>query len=223
MIATRWLNIPGWCRQLARDSDRSRGMERTTVSMATSEGTQLNRMQMARALREGADAEIGRTDERIHPTLARNNLSDSGLRHFGASVTLAMLVASTLTGAQITTIRADSRQLTTSARHITGSIPGITGPATGDPVSGHQSTKDTNQEQQIMFGKIASVVTVAVGIATTMASADGPELIIDGGFETAVFGGCTNPCATSCGFSIAPWTRGGFITEDLVRNTTQAP
>ena len=74
-----------------------------------------------------------------------------------------------------------------------------------------------------MFGKIASVVTVAVGIATTMASADGPELIIDGGFETAVFGGCTNPCYTSCGFSIAPWTRGGFITEDLVRNTTQAP
>ena len=74
-----------------------------------------------------------------------------------------------------------------------------------------------------MFSKIARAAIVAIGIATTTASADGPELIIDGGFETAVFGGCPNECFTSCGFGIAPWIRGGFYTEDLYRNTDQGP
>ena len=47
----------------------------------------------------------------------------------------------------------------------------------------------------------------------------GPELIVNGGFEDAVFGGCPNSCSTSCGFSVAGWDRGGYITEDLLRNT----
>jgi hypothetical protein len=50
-------------------------------------------------------------------------------------------------------------------------------------------------------------------------SRTGPELIFNGGFEDAVFGGCPNACATSCGFSVSGWDRGGLITEDLVRNT----
>ena len=54
-------------------------------------------------------------------------------------------------------------------------------------------------------------------------AADGPELLVDGGFEGAVFAGCPNPCFTSCGFGIAPWSRGGFYTEDLVRNSDASP
>ncbi len=47
----------------------------------------------------------------------------------------------------------------------------------------------------------------------------GQELVADGGFEGAVWGGCPNACTTSCGFSINPWTRiGGSIMTDLLLN-----
>ena len=99
-----------WCRQGARDVDRSRRMERSTEPKASSDGTRLNRVQMARALREGAGAEDGRGAEERTASVERNWSMDSGLRRVGASVTLGVLLASTLTGGRITALRADFLQ-----------------------------------------------------------------------------------------------------------------
>jgi hypothetical protein len=46
---------------------------------------------------------------------------------------------------------------------------------------------------------------------------DGRELLFDGDFEQATFGGCPNPCFTSCNFPLPGWQH-GWATEDLIRN-----
>ncbi|NBQ15268.1 MAG: hypothetical protein EBU31_11860, partial [Proteobacteria bacterium] len=147
-------------------------MEGTTGTKATSDGTRLNRMQMVRALREGADAESGRTGERRPWIAEHKHRGDRGLRQVGASVTLAMLVASTLTSARITTLRADSLGHTAAATGHGGSIPGSPSPSVGSAGPGQSLIQDTNQEQQKMFSKIAGVTaTIAVGASVTVAGA----------------------------------------------------
>jgi hypothetical protein len=147
-------------------------MEGPTGTKATSDGTRLNRMQMARALREGADAEGGRTGEYRHWNADHNQRGNRGLRRFGASVTLAMLVASTLTSARITTLCTDSLVHTAAASGHGGSIPGSPSPSVGSEGTCQSLIQDTNQEQQKMFSKIAGVTAaIAVGASVTVAGA----------------------------------------------------
>jgi hypothetical protein len=48
---------------------------------------------------------------------------------------------------------------------------------------------------------------------------ESPNLVANGGFEAADFGGCPRACYTSCGFGLDSWTRGpSSISVDLVRN-----
>jgi hypothetical protein len=51
----------------------------------------------------------------------------------------------------------------------------------------------------------------------------GPDLVVNGGFESAEFIGCPNQCFTSCGFTMAGWQRGDGRTEDLFLNSDAKP
>jgi hypothetical protein len=76
----------------------------------------------------------------------------------------------------------------------------------------------TAMEINAHSGAGAAILSIILG-ATAVAS-EGPNLIANGGFEDAVFGGCPNDCFTSCGFAIQHWHRPAwFYTEDLFRNT----
>jgi hypothetical protein len=180
-IAGAWRNFRDAHRQHAVGADRSRRMDATPGS---NDGTRLTRAQMVRALREGAEhgADSGAVPGTGRPGAGDgavgehgrrgNGPSDATLRHVGASVTLAMLVAGTLIGARITEIPAESAHLAHAGNGRNGSIPGTPGPSEGDAVSSHPSTKDTNQEQQKMFSKIAGVTAaIAVGASVTVAGA----------------------------------------------------
>jgi hypothetical protein len=160
-------------------------MEGSTGTKATSDGTRLNRMQMARALREGADAEGVRTGEHRPWNAEHNQRGERGLRQFGASVTLAMLLASTLTSARITTLRADSLGRMAAASGHGGSIPGSPSPSVGSAGTGQSLIQDTNQEQQKMFSKITGVTAaIAVGASVTVAGAQNAAVqwkVSDGG------------------------------------------
>ncbi len=148
-------------------------MERSTEPKATSDGARLNRVQMARALREGAGAEDGRGAEQRITSVGRNWRMDSGLRRVGASVTLGVLLASTLTGGRITALRADFLQHAAAGGGGGGSIPGSPGPSVGSDGQSHSPIQDTNQEQQKkMFSKLTGVTAaIAVGASVTVAGA----------------------------------------------------
>jgi hypothetical protein len=148
-------------------------MERSTEPKATSDGTRLNRVQMARALREGAGAEDGRGAEQRMASVERNWSMDGGLRRVGARVTLGVLLASTLTGGRITALRADFLRHATAGGGGGGSIPGSPGPSVGSDGQGHSPIQDTNQEQQKkMFSKLTGVTAaIAVGASVTVAGA----------------------------------------------------
>ena len=148
-------------------------MERSTEPKATSDGARLNRVQMARALREGAGAEDGRGAEERTASVERNWSMDSGLRRVGARVTLGVLLASTLTGGRITALRADFLQRATAGGGGGGSIPGSPGPSVGSDGQSHSPIHDTNQEQQKkMFSKLTGVTAaIAVGASVTVAGA----------------------------------------------------
>ena len=148
-------------------------MERSTEPKATSDVARLNRVQMARALREGAGAEDGRGAEQRMASVERNWSMDGGLRRVGARVTLGVLLASTLTGGRITALRADFLQHTVAGGGQGGSIPGSPGPSVGIAGQGHSPIQDTNQEQQkTMFSKLTGVTAaIAVGASVTVAGA----------------------------------------------------
>jgi hypothetical protein len=161
-------------------------MERSTEPKATSDGARLNRVQMARALREGAGAEDGRGAEQRMASVERNWSMDGGLRRVGASVTLGVLLASTLTGGRITALRADFLQHAVAGGGEGGSIPGSPGPSVGSDGQGHSPIQDTNQEQQKkMFSKLTGVTAaIAVGASVTVAGAQNTAVqwrVEDGG------------------------------------------
>ena len=147
-------------------------MERSTGTKATSDGTRLNRVQMARALREGVGAVDGRDAERRIASAERKWIMDSGLRRVGASVTLGVLLASTLTGGRITALRADFLQHAAAGGGPGGSIPGSPGPSVGSDGKSHSPIQDTNQEQQKkMFSKLTGVTAaISVGIISMNSS-----------------------------------------------------
>ena len=148
-------------------------MERSTGTKATSDETRLNRVQMARALREGVSAEDGPEAEQRMAGVERNRSADSGLRRVGARVTLGVLLASTLTGGRITALRADFLQHAVAGGGEGGSIPGSPGPSVGSDGQSHLPIQDTNQEQQKkMFSKLTGVTAaIAVGASVTVAGA----------------------------------------------------
>ena len=161
-------------------------MERSTETKATSDGARLNRVQMARALREGAGAEDGRGAEQRMVSVERNWSMDGGLRRAGASVTLGILLASTLTGGRITALRADFLRHAAAGASQGGSIPGSPGPSVGSDGQGHSPIQDTNQEQQkTMFSKLTGVTAaIAVGASVTVAGAQNAAVqwkVEDGG------------------------------------------
>ena len=161
-------------------------MERSTEPKATSDGARLNRVQMARALREGAGAEDGRGAEQRIASAERKWSMDSGLRRVGASVTLGVLLASTLTGGRITALRADFLQHAAAGGGRGGSIPGSPGPSVGSDGKSHSPIQDTNQEQQKkMFSKLTGVTAaIAVGTSVTVAGAQNAAVqwrVSDGG------------------------------------------
>jgi hypothetical protein len=148
-------------------------MEGSTVTKATSDGTRLNRLQMARALREGAGVEDERGAEQRMASVGRNSSVGRGLRRVGASVTLGVVLTSTLTASRITALRADFLQHAAAGGGRGGSIPGSPGPSVGSDGQDHSPIQDTNQEQQTkMFSKLTGVTAaIAVGASVTVAGA----------------------------------------------------
>lgn len=77
--------------------------------------------------------------------------------------------------------------------------------------------------------KTASITTsgalfLSLAITTPSMASEGPNLLVNGGFEDSVFQGCTNDCFASCWFVIHGWDRGPYYyAEDLVRNSNDAP
>ena len=187
-------NLAKWCRLCVRVVDRSPRMERNTDNSATvaagltSTGV-LTRGQMARALREGVvgEARPGGTDGgAISRVGVRKYINNIDLRISGGCVTLAMLMAATITVAPTAGIPRNSANPTSSAPKVAGSIPRTPGPSVGDGNSVHPYVSDVNQgHQKKMLNKITSVTAAAVvGIAATVAGAQSTAVqwkVEDGG------------------------------------------
>ena len=160
-------------------------MERNTDNSArvaggpTSTGV-LTRGQMARALREGALGEVrsggtggGVTTGAISRVNVRKYINNKDLRTSCGGVTLAMLMAATITVAPTAGIPRNSANVPSSGPQPAGSIPRTPSPSVGDGNSVHPYVSDVNQgHQKKMLNKITSVTAAAVvGIAATVAGA----------------------------------------------------
>ena len=173
-------------------------MERNTDNSArvagglTSTGV-LTRGQMARALREGSldEARSGGTGGGvIAGAISRVDvlkyLNKRDLRSSCGCVTLAMLMAATITVAPTAGIPRNSANVPSSGPQPAGSIPRTPSPSVGDGNSVHPYVSDVNQgHQKKMLNKITSVTAAAVvGIAATVAGAQSAAVqwrVEDGG------------------------------------------
>lgn len=77
---------------------------------------------------------------------------------------------------------------------------------------------------RVLAASFPALTIAALAVSASMAGTCGdpilgPELVLNGSFESASYSGCANSCFASCGFSVANWIRGGFYTEDLARNS----
>ena len=153
-------NLAKWFRLCERLVDRSPRMERNTDTGAmvaggpTSTGV-LTRGQMARALREGVvgEARPGGTDGGAIATAlsrvdVRKYINNIDLRISGGCVTLAMLMAATITVAPTAGIPGNSANVPSSGLQPAGSIPRTPGPSVGDGNSIHPYVSDVNQGHQ---------------------------------------------------------------------------
>jgi len=191
-------NLAKWFRLCERLVDRSPCMERNTDKSArvaggpTSTGV-LTRGQMARALREGGlgEARSGGTGGGvIAGAISRVDvlkyLNNRDLRSGCGCVTLAMLMAATITVAPTAGIPRNSANVPSSGPQPAGSIPRTPSPSVGDGNSVHPYVSDVNQgHQKKMLNKITGVTAAAVvGIAATVAGAQSAAVqwrVEDGG------------------------------------------
>ena len=191
-------NLAKWFRLCVRLVDRSPRMERNTdigatvVGGPTSTGV-LTRGQMARALREGGlgEARSGGTGGgviagAISRVDVRKYLNNRDLRSSCGCVTLAMLMAATITVAPTAGIPRNSANVPSSGPQPAGSIPRTPSPSVGDGNSVHPYVSDVNQgHQKKMLNKITGVTAAAVvGIAATVAGAQSAAVqwrVEDGG------------------------------------------
>ena len=162
------------------------------VGGPTSTGV-LTRGQMARALREGSlgEARSGGTGGgviagAISRVDVRKYLNNRDLRSSCGCVTLAMLMAATITVAPTAGIPRNSANVPSSGPQPAGSIPRTPSPSVGDGNSVHPYVSDVNQgHQKKMLNKITGVTAAAVvGIAATVAGAQSGAVqwkVADGG------------------------------------------
>ncbi len=191
-------NLAKWFRLCVRIVDRSPRMECNTDISATvrAGGTSLamlTRGQMARALREGAVVEArpggtgrGAIATTISRVDVRKYIKNKDLCVGCGCVTLAMLMAATITMAPTAGIPRNSANPTSSAPKVAGFIPRTPRPSVGDGNSVHPYVSDVNQgHQKKMLNKITSVTAAAVvGIATTVGGAQSAAVqwrVEDGG------------------------------------------
>ena len=189
-------NLAKWFRLCERLVDRSPRMERNTdigvmVRAGSTPTAMLTRGQMARALREGSvgEARLGGTGGGAIPTAmsrvdVRKYINYKDLRTGCGCVTMAMLMAATITVAPTAGIPRNSANPTSSAPKVAGSIPRTPSPFVGDGNSVHPYVSDVNQgHQKKMLNKITSVTAAAVvGIATTVAGA--ADLLVPAQYPT---------------------------------------
>ena len=167
-------NLAKWFRLCERLVDRSPRMEHNTDKSArvaggpTSTGV-LTRGQMARALREGSlgEARSGGTGGgviagAISRVDIRKYLNNRDLRSSCGCVTLAMLMAATVTVAPMAGIPRNSANVPSSDPWIAGSIPRTPGPSVGSGDSVHYHHSDTNQGHHKMLKKTTQAMSVAV-------------------------------------------------------------
>ncbi len=173
-------------------------MERNTDNSArvaggpTSTGV-LTRGQMARALRDGSLDEArsggngrGVIGDAISRVDVRKYINNKDLRMACGGVTLAMLMAATVTVAPMAGIPGNSANVPSSGPQPAGSIPHTPSPSVGDGNSVHPYVSDVNQgHQKKMLNKITGVTAAAVvGIAATVAGAQSAAVqwrVEDGG------------------------------------------
>ena len=148
---------------------------------------------MARALREGALDEArsggtggGVTTGAISRVNVRKYINNKDLRTSCSGVTLAMLMAATITVAPTAGIPRNSANVPSSDPQPAGSIPRTPSPSVGDGNSVHPYVSDVNQgHQKKMLNKITGVTAAAVvGIAATVAGAQSAAVqwrVEDGG------------------------------------------
>ena len=189
-------NLAKWFRLCERLVDRSPRMERNTdigviVRAGSAPTAMLTRGQMARALREGSvgEARLGGTGGGAIATAiscvdVRKYINYKDLRTGCGCVTLAMLMAATITVAPTAGIPRNSANPASSAPKVAGSIPRTPSPSVGDGNSVHPYVSDVNQgHQKKMLNKITSVTAAAVvGIAATVTGA--ADLLVPGEYPT---------------------------------------
>jgi len=94
----------------------------------------------------------------------------------------------------------------------------------GRCVSNSSLQQETPMPHRVLAASFPALTIAALAVSASMAGTCGdpilgPELVLNGSFESASYSGCANSCFASCGFSVANWIRGGFYTEDLARNS----